>query len=386
MNLAIVGGGPAGLYFALLAKTRFPRATVRVYEQNARDATYGFGIVLAERGLSRLRDAHAPSYEAITAASFVSRNRVISHPDESFFIDGGFGGAIARLRLLEILETLCLDEGIHVEHGVRIEDLSAFPDADLIVHADGAQSALRREDEHAFGTMSFALTNRVAWYGTARQFAYPSLVFVRSRLGHFVAAAYAYSETKSTFVAECDAATWTREGLDRMSEKEQLQFTEDLFAGVLKGGQLISNNSLYRRLPVVRNREWFFGNRVLIGDALQNMHPTIGSGTRVAMEDAIALVDALTLHSTDMAGAVRGFRAAREAEKNKWLSASEKSFNWYEVFPKKMESLKPVEFVFDFLTRTGRVDWTRLISDHPLFTARYKARLRSERGLVAALK
>ncbi len=160
-----------------------------------------------------------------------------------------------------------------------------------------------------------------------------------------------------------------------MSEKEQLQFTEDQFADVLKGSRLISNNSLYRRLPVVRNREWFIGNRVLIGDALQNMHPTIGSGTRVAMEDAIALVEALTLHSTDMAGAVRAFRMLREADKNKWLYASEKSFNWYEGFAEKVESLRPVEFVFDFLTRTGRIDSTRLVSEHPLFMARHQSRL-----------
>ena len=150
-------------------------------------------------------------------ASFVSRNRIISHPDESFFVEGGgYGGAVARLRLLQILESYCGKAGVSVEYGKRIEAAEAFSDADLVVGADGVNSALRKQQEAAFGTTAYSLTNRLAWYGTTRHFPYPMLSFVRCEVGYFVAAAYAYTERMSTFVAECDAATWTRSGLCKM--------------------------------------------------------------------------------------------------------------------------------------------------------------------------
>jgi 2-polyprenyl-6-methoxyphenol hydroxylase-like FAD-dependent oxidoreductase len=377
MRIVVVGGGPAGLYFSLLAKTRCPKASVQVYEQNQLGATYGFGIVLADRGLSRFRNAHASSHKAIMDASFVSRNRIISHPDESFFVEGGgYGGAVARLRLLQILESYCEKAGVSVEYRKRIEAVEAFSDADLVVGADGVNSALRKQQETAFGTTTYSLTNRLAWYGTTRHFPYPILSFVRSEVGHFVAAAYAYTERMSTFVAECDAATWARSGLCKMGEEEQRKFTESIFANELQGMPLLSNNSAYRSLPVVRNREWSVGKLVLIGDALHSAHPTIGSGTRIAMEDSIALSDALATNRDDIPAALRAFRSFREPQKNKLVLASEKSFQWYEIFPQKIETLKPVDFVFDFLTRTGRISRDRLLAEYPEFMRRYAHRLK----------
>ena len=374
VKINVIGGGPSGLYFALLAKRRFGRATVEVFEQNPRGATYGFGIALADRGLDRLRQADAASYEAIVKASFFARHRTIKHPQQTIFVEGGgYGGAIARLRLLEILESHCEAAGVRLQFGVRVEELAGIDDADLVVGADGVNSTVRKRHEAAFGTTTWTLTNRLAWYGTEKHFPYPVLSFRRYDGGYFVGVAYPYSERMSTFVAECDAGTWLRLGLDKMSDDERRLLAERVFAEELGGSPLISNKSLWHCLPVVRNKQWSVGHRVLIGDALHSAHPSIGSGTRIAMEDAIALADALASSPTDIRGALANFREAREPTKAKLVAAAEKSFTWYESFPTKMDSLDAVPFVFDFLTRTGRVDASRLYAEYPHFMKRYGA-------------
>jgi 2-polyprenyl-6-methoxyphenol hydroxylase-like FAD-dependent oxidoreductase len=381
MKLVVIGAGPSGLYFALLAKDRFPGADITVYEQNSRSATYGFGIVLADSGLSRFRRADPSSHDAIMASSFISRNRIISHPGESFFVEGGgYGGAIARLRLLEILAWFCESREVSIAYETRIEDLREFRGADLIVGADGVNSAVRACLELELGTTSFNLTNRLAWYGTKQHFPYPMLSFKRTEAGHFVAAGYAYSEHMSTFVPECDAATWVRSGLDRMSDEERRRYTEKVFDRELQGHSLISNNSAWRPLPVIRNRDWYAGNCVLIGDALHSAHPTIGSGTRIAMEDSIALIEAVCHNPHNIPVALAEFRRSREPQKSKLLLASEKSFNWYESFASKVETLTPIEFLFDFFMRTGRISHERLLAQYPHFMARYGERWESSRA------
>lgn len=372
MKIVVIGGGPAGLYFALLAKQRFPDANLAVFEQNPRDATYGFGIVLAERGLDRFRTAHAESYQAIMASSFVTRHRVIAHPGGTLFIEGGgYGAAIARLRLLNILEGFCEREGVAIHYESHCNDDSQFDNADLVVGADGANSVVRHSLQSAFCTTSWNLGNRIAWYGTTRHFPYPILAFKKTALGHFVAAAYPYTEEMSTFVAECDASTWSGSGLGAMDEATRRGVAEQVFAEELEGHPLISNKSEWRTLPVIRNRAWHAGNRVLIGDALHSAHPSIGSGTRIAMEDAIALADALDGRRNHLSEALARFRSLREPHKEKWVSAAEKSFTWYESFAAKMDALDPVEFVYDFMTRTGKVDAERLKTDYPEFMKRY---------------
>jgi 2-polyprenyl-6-methoxyphenol hydroxylase-like FAD-dependent oxidoreductase len=225
-----------------------------------------------------------------------------------------------------------------------------------------------------FGTTSFLLTNRVAWYGTRRHIPYPLLVFRSIPEGHFVAAAYPYSEKLSTFVAECDAETWVRSGMSEMTEEERQAFTEGVFASELQDELLLSNKSMWRCLPVVRNRNWSSGNHVLLGDALHSAHPTIGSGTRIAMEDSIALAEAFHAHFDDVPRMLAAFRAAREPAKEKFLRATEKSFLWYEHFPEKMDTLAPVDFVFDFMMRTGRITDERLAAEFPEFLKRYGSR------------
>lgn len=375
MKIAVYGGGPSGLYFALLARKGLG-AEVTVYEQNPRGATYGFGIVLADRGLNRLRAADPESYDLIMESCFVSRHRVVTHKDERIFIEGGgYGAAIARLRLLEILQDCCERAGVVVHYDYRMEAQDA-PDVDLVVGADGVNSALRNGLFAEFGTTSYLLTNKLAWYGTKALFPYPILSFKKTDMGHFWAVGYAYTEQMSTFVAECDKDTWENSGLADMTDEERTRIAEEIFAEELGGNKLISNKSVWHSLPVTRVREWAVGNKVLIGDALHSAHPSIGSGTRIAMEDSIALEEALA-NNPDIPSALAAFRTSRGPTKQKLVDAAEKSFNWYEEIVPKLETLDPPTLVFDYMTRTGRVDEERLIDEFPGFMARYRDKWRA---------
>lgn len=372
MKIAVVGGGPSGLYFALLSKTWFPGARIDVYEQNPKGATYGFGIVLADRGLARLEVAHPASCASILAAVYATRHQVITHRGEAVFVErNGYGGAISRLRLLEILEGFCEQAGIAVHYEARIDCSNDFDDCDLVVGADGVNSAVRSAQEAAFGTSCWHLGNRIAWYGTTRHFPYPILTFKTTSQGHFWTAAYPYTERMSTFVAECDAEAWVRSGLDQMNDEQRDLFAAEMFAEELDGHRLISNKSAWRCLPVIRNQRWFVGRHVLIGDALHSAHPTIGSGTRIAMEDAIDLAEALRACAGDIPSALECFERVRKPAKQKLVDAAEKSFMWYEEVGGKLDALTPADFVFDFMTRTGRISEKRLCAEFPRFMSRY---------------
>jgi 2-polyprenyl-6-methoxyphenol hydroxylase-like FAD-dependent oxidoreductase len=371
MKIAVVGGGPSGLYFALLAKKRMPDSEISVYEQNPSDATYGFGIALAERGLDRFRRADAASHDAIIEASFMAQNRLMLVRGERIFVEGGgYSGAIARLRLLDILRQHCELAGVEMRHMTRITDPESL-DADLIVGADGVNSMVRQRHNAAFGTTSWQLGAKLAWYGTTKHFHFPILSFRSQERGHFWCVGYPYSDRMGTFVAECDAATWDRSGMAGMNDDDRKTLTEEIFAEELGGTALISNKSNWHSLPVTRTKQWHVGRCVLIGDALHSAHPSIGSGTRIAMEDAVALADALVERPGPLAGALALFRERREPGKLKLVRAAEKSFMWYEEVGPKIDALRPIELVFDYLTRTGRIDETRLAAEYPGFMQRY---------------
>ena len=376
MKIVVCGGGPSGLYFALLASKRLRGAEITVYEQNPRGATYGFGIVLADRGLHRMKRADLESYELITDASFQSRNRLVTHKGEQIFVEGGgYGGAIGRLRLLEILEACCERTGVAVHYDHRIE-VGELPEVDLFVGADGMNSVLRATYAEEFGTTEYMLGNKLAWYGTKGYFPYPILCFKETARGQFWAVAYAYTEEMSTFVVECDAETWISSGFSEMDDDERHLISQELFAEELNGLELITNKSLWHSLPVTRNRNWYVGNRVLIGDALHSAHPSIGSGTRIAMEDSIALIDALEANEA-IPEALAAFQRDRGPSKQKLIVAAEKSFNWYEDIVPRLADMDVVTLVFDYMMRTGRIDESRLMAEYPVFMKKYDAQWRA---------
>lgn len=372
MRIRILGGGPAGLLFALLAKTREPRHDIRIVEQNPRGATYGFGVVFQDRALPYLQ-AHDEAFRRITAAMERWDDLAIFQNGERVMIDGNGFTAIARLELLRILEELCAGAGVPVEHGRRVESLDEFADADLLVGADGVGSVVRDALARHFRPRVDYLSNRFAWYGTSKPFPTLSLTFRRHQGGAYVAHHYRYTPAMSTFIVECDAATFDAAGFAGMDEAASAALCAEVFADDLDGHPLLTNKSIWRRFPVVTNENWTHGKAVLLGDALRTVHFSIGSGTRLALEDAIALDAALAAENDDVPRGLDRFVAERRPVVDKMLSAAAASYRWYEGFAGRMD-LDAWDLAYDYMTRSGRVDAARLREMAPTFSAAYQAR------------
>lgn len=372
MKIAIIGGGPAGLYFARLMKRHEPRHEIVVVEQNPEGATYGFGIALGDQALERLRAADAELIGEIEAAMvFEHRQDIRLDGDNVMLAYAHRGGAIERLRLLSILLNSCRAAGVAVEHGMRLESLDRFAGWDLIVAADGANSAVRRLHGADFGTHTRTLTNYLAWYGLGRPLTPNGLSFRHFEGGVYVGHYYAYTKTMSTFVAECDAVTWREAGLEAMSETERRRHMERVFGPELQGAALIDNKSNFRNLPVITNERWAHRNIVLLGDALRSAHPSIGSGTRLAMDDAQALFEAFREKGRDVGAALKRFVELRKPVRERFGTAMERSYLWYERVRQAMQ-LPILDFAYDFLKRTGRIDDRRLAVYAPDFYRQYQ--------------
>ncbi|WP_250481230.1 FAD-dependent monooxygenase [Caballeronia sp. GAOx1] len=366
MKIDIVGGGPSGLFLAILLAHQAPHVQTEVIEQNAADATFGFGVVLADSGLSRLNDA-APEVcaDLMKAMKFSTQQTIVSRETAlTVKRPGQGGGAIPRLKLLNILQEHAARLNIPVTYSSRVGDIDSLG-GDIIVGADGVNSRVRASDEKGFGTTKRELSNHFAWFGVEKAFACPALIFREYQGGYFVAHYYPYSEAMSTFVAECDHQTWIDLGLEQMTGEERQGLFESVFGPELDGYKLISNNSNWRQFPVIRNANWFSGNRVLIGDALASAHFSIGSGTRIAMEDSIALAQAIAKSGDDVQRSLDGYVELRRESKDRLIHASEASYLWYENIREWMTSFAPHQFVYQFMTRTGRVDVARLREQYP---------------------
>jgi len=363
--MLIAGAGPAGLYLAYLVKRQLPSWEVRVVEQNARDSTFGFGVVFSERALEFLRADDPETYNRITPAMEAWTDITVVLRGVPVVIDGMGFSAIGRLKFLQLLRGQLERAGVAVEFdkNISLENPKAY---DLVVAADGANSAIRKTAE--FGTAITALSNKFAWFGTTRVFDTLTQTFVQNDTGFFNAHHYRHSSSMSTFIFECDAPTWARAGFERMDEAETLAYCEKVFAEALQGHRLVSNKSIWRNFPSVRNRRWVSGNTVLIGDAQRTAHFSIGSGTRLAMEDAIALANVLSQHKKNIPEALAAFEALRRPIVEKLVAAADASAGWYEHFPEHMR-LAPREFAWSYIQRSGRIDPEKLRRIAPKFVA-----------------
>ena len=371
MRIAVLGGGPGGLYFSYLFKIRHPAAQVEVFEQNPADATWGFGVVFSEQALEFLRADDPDTVDAIAPRMESWKNITLNLRGESVDIDGVGFSSIGRLELLTLLQERARAAGVVLHYDTVVSSLDRFADYDLIVAADGLNSLIRRTYEGDFGTSLSYSSNKFAWYGTTKRFETLSQTFVATEHGAFNAHHYRYSPTMSTFLVECDRATWQRYDFANKTVEESQAICEHVFADTLDGHPLISNRSVWRNFPWVWNEHWSFKNIVLIGDALHSAHFSIGSGTRLAIEDAIALVKALDAEP-DLAAALLRYETERKPIVRKLVAAARTSSDWYEKFPDHI-GLEMMDFAHSYITRSGRIDDDRLRKMSPSFMAAYDA-------------
>ena len=380
MRIAILGAGPAGLYLSYLIKRRDPGADVTVIEQNTPDATFGFGVVFSDRALEFLREDDEATYAAIVPHMESWRDMTLDLRGERVVIDGIGFSAIGRLRLLQLLQARAASVGVVPVYRRAVKSLGELGDFDLVVGADGVNSLVRRSLASELGAGVRLLTNRFAWFGTAMRFETLTQTFIETERGAFNAHHYRHTKDMSTFVVEMDEDTFVR-NFATLDEVVSRRECERLFAATLGGHPLISNNSIWRQFPIVHNARWSHGKYVLIGDALHTAHFSIGSGTRLAMEDAIALGKALATHN-DAPSALAAYEAARRPILEKLVAGANGSAEWYERFAEHMR-LKPADFAMSYITRSGRIDLDRLRRSSPKFVARYEQEHRqaaSKRG------
>jgi 2-polyprenyl-6-methoxyphenol hydroxylase-like FAD-dependent oxidoreductase len=372
MRVAIVGAGPAGLYFAYLWKRQHPEAKIEVFEQNPADATWGFGVVFSDRALEFLRADDPETEEVITRRMETWQDVALCHKGEEIHVDGVGFSAIGRLDFLLMLQERARSAGVEPRYNHTIKSVDELKDFDLIVAADGVNSVVRRSFEGDFKTSLSYLNNKFAWYGTTRRFEALTHTFVESETGAFNAHHYRYSPTMSTFIVECDRDTWLRSSFSEKSPEETKAICESVFAETLRGHSLVSNKSVWRNFPWIWNERWSFRNMVLVGDALRTAHFSIGSGTRLAMEDVIALVKALDAEPGDIRDGLKLYEATRKPVVKKLVKAAKASASWYERFPEYMR-LDPLDLAYSYVTRSGRVDKARLRRASPKLMARYDA-------------
>jgi anthraniloyl-CoA monooxygenase len=371
MRINVIGGGPAGLYFALLMKGRDAAHEVAVYERNARDSTFGWGVVFSDKTLSYLRDNDEPSYDEITRAFATWENVDVVHCDERITIRGNKFSGIARLKLLNILQARCESLGVRLRFQEEIADVESLRDCDLLVGADGVNSAVRERYREHFEPDLSVRANKYVWYGTRQPYHGLTLTFRENRDGVFAAHSYKFDRETSTFIVECDQPTWEAANFAGVSDGETRAYLEEVFARDLGGHELLSNNSRWINFLLVRNARWSFENVVLLGDALHTAHFSIGSGTKLALEDAIALRRSFE-QDGDVRDALARFERARKPVIEEYQRAAYESLLWFEQM-RDYVRLDPLTLAFSLMTRSKKIDYENLRRRDPAFVAAYEA-------------
>ena len=380
MKVSIIGGGPGGLYFALLAQKQWPRWDITVYERNQPDDTFGFGVVFSDQTLDTFKAFDAPSYESIRRkfaywgdVDVVYKGQVVRSAGN------GFCGC-SRYALLGLLQDRCRELGVTLQFQHEAESLAEFADSDLIVVADGINSKIREQHSGHFQTSVDLRPNKFTWLGSTRPLDAFKYFFRETPEGIILAHCYQYQEGHSTWVIETDETTWKNFGFDAMDEQQMLPVLERVFAEELDGHRLIANRSLWRNFPTITNKTWVLGNAVLVGDAKATAHFSIGSGTKLAMEDAIALFDAVRTEASVKA-ALAKYDTARREEVEKTQHAANVSLAWFEHM-RRYWSMDPPQFAFGVMSRSKQITWENLELRDPAFVRNvhrwFAARVRAQ--------
>ena len=367
MRIAILGGGPAGLYFAILMKKAWPSHDVTIYERNRPDDTFGFGVVFSDATLETFERYDRESYRAITENFAYWDDIEIRFKGTRHRIGGnGFCGC-ARRTLLLLLQDRARALGVEMLFQHEVRSTGELPDADLVVAADGINSLVRETYKEHFGTAVDLRPNRFTWLGSTRPLDAFTFSFRETEHGVFIAHAYQYEPGHSTWVMETDADTFERAGLDGMTEGGSARYLEKAFAEDLDGHALLINRSLWRRFPMIRNARCVRGNTVLLGDAKATAHFSIGSGTKLAMEDAIALFEAFRDHDV-VPAALHSFETTRKEDVERLQHAADVSLVWFEHLHRFWQ-MDPTQFAFGLMTRSKSITYDNIRLRAPGFAA-----------------
>jgi anthraniloyl-CoA monooxygenase len=361
VKIAVVGGGPGGLYLALLAKKARPDWLIDVYEQNKADDTFGFGVVFSEETLEEFLSRDAESYAMIAEAFAYWDDIVIRYKGREIRCGGnGFAGC-SRLALLQILHKRCRDVGVGLHFETPVDDLARFADCDVIVAADGINSRIRETYKEHFKPTLDLKANKYAWLGSTRPLDAFTFFFKETAHGLICAHTYQYEPGASTWVMEMSPAVWAAHGFDRLDEEQSARLLEKIFAAELQGHKLVTNRSLWRNFPRVFCETWSHKNIVLLGDAKATAHFSIGSGTKLAMECAIALADALVAHGErSVEDAFRAYDAARRTEVQVTQHNADVSLAWFEHMERSAD-MKPMQFAMVVMSRAKSITWDNLL-------------------------
>jgi anthraniloyl-CoA monooxygenase len=370
MRIVCAGGGPAGLYFAIQMKRRDPSHQITVLERNRPYDTFGWGVVFSDETLRNLEGADPESKQEILD-SFAHWDDIDIHFKGRVITSGGHGFCgIERKHLLNILQRRAVALGVELVFEREVEDIAAFRDADLIVAADGINSRIRTCHAAHFQPQIDVRKNKFVWLGTHRTFEAFTFIFVETEFGWFQAHAYRFDRDTSTFIVETTEANWRAAGLDQLDAPGTIDFCERLFGPWLDGHRLLTNmrhlrGSQWLNFPRVANQHWVMGNVVLMGDAAHSAHFSIGSGTKLALEDAIALARAFDTHPSDVPAALAAYEAERKLEVLRVQSAARNSTEWFENVARYVH-LEPEQFAYSLLTRSQRISHENLrLRDRP---------------------
>ncbi|MBK8095789.1 MAG: bifunctional salicylyl-CoA 5-hydroxylase/oxidoreductase [Planctomycetes bacterium] len=384
MKVACIGGGPASLYFALLLKRARPTVEIDVFEQNRPDDTFGQGVVFSDETLGNFETADPQSYAAIRQ-SFVNWNDIETFYAGAKVVSTGHGFCgLSRVRLLQILHDRCRTVGVRLHFQHTVTDIDAVVQAhDLVVAADGVNSRVRERYAVSFRPSLDWRKCKFAWFGTDKEMRAFTFVFQPTQWGLFQVHAYPFQPGRGTWIVECREEVWRAAGLDTLDEVQSAAFCKEVFADHLQGQQLLINRSIWRTFPTIRCASWRHENVVLMGDAAHTAHFSIGSGTKLAMEDAIALAAAFERHGNDVRAALAAYEEARFVDVLKIQRAAQTSLEWFENSG-RYQRQSPERFVFNLMTRSRKITWDNLRQRDPALVATVDAQVAREEGTTVA--
>jgi anthraniloyl-CoA monooxygenase len=359
LKITVIGGGPGGLYFSILTKKAMPNCQIDIYERNKPDDSFGFGVVFSDETLGEFLKRDMKSYELIRSKFAYWDDIIIARDGEEVSIAGnGFCGCSRKI-LLQLLQQRCVEEGVNLHFEQNVDDLSQFADSNIILATDGIGSAIRTQYQKEFGTKIELKKNRFVWLGSTKPLDAFTYFFRSTPHGTIVAHSYQYEEGMSTWIFECSDETWQKHGFEVTNEADTMAKIAEIFKDELDGHPLISNKSHWRQFPHVTNENWYHNNIVLLGDAKATAHYSIGSGTKLAMDSAIGLSDAVIANPTNVQAAFEQYDKTRRNIVEMIQYAAIVSLDWFENMDRHMQHSFQ-RFAFGCMTRSKKVTYENL--------------------------